>query len=394
MRSVNFLINSLGNGGAERVVLALASYFVAQGVVVRIIALTRSCAYSLPEGVEVYYLSEGYDEESSSTQRMLLIPYYAWRLKKLVQRHKIPVIQSHLFRANYVNLFTLRLGSTHRAQVVNHSVASRFIGAGLSGRFNLTLIRWLYPSAERIVTISKRMSMDLQSLVAFDVPLCVIYNPYDIAMVQRAKEQPLEGAFHFYPHRRYLVAVGRLIPLKRYEDIIEALVALPSEVELIILGADGGSLGRLKSRVDDLNLISRVHFLGQVRNPFPYIKRADLLVLSSQTEGFPNVLIEAMLCGTPVIATDCVSGPREILAPELDPREQLRQGLIWARYGVLYPVGDCGALTKGVARLLDESMLRERYATRGYARATEFALEKIARLYQQLLERRDDSCPT
>ncbi len=390
MKSIDFLINSLGNGGAERVVLALAKNFLAQGKQVRIIALSRSCVYEIPQGIEMIYLDDITDEERSSLKRMALILRDAWRLKKIIKTYQIEQIQSHLFRSNYVNILSRLLGARHRVQVVNHSVASRFLDAGISGKIYLFLMRHLYPKADRVVTISKRMLIDLASLVPLKgVATSVIYNPYDVKMLLDAKSQPLEPPFDFKMGHRYLLAIGRLIPLKRYEDILYALVKLPHEVELLILGEDGGSLATLRSIQMQLGLEDRVHFLGQIANPFPFMKRADLLVLSSQTEGFPNVLIEAMLCGTAVIASDCLSGPREILAPDSDLLDQLQEGLEWATYGVLYPVGDRERLSEGISTLLEDRSCRTLYEQKGIKRAMSFAVERIALEYQAILEEKE-----
>ncbi len=390
MKSIDFLINSLGNGGAERVVLALAKNFLAQGKQVRIIALSRSCVYEIPQGIEMIYLDDITDEERSSLKRMALILRDAWRLKKIIKTYQIEQIQSHLFRSNYVNILSRLLGARHRVQVVNHSVASRFLDAGISGKIYLFLMRHLYPKADRVVTISKRMLIDLASLVPLKgVATSVIYNPYDVKMLLDAKSQPLEPPFDFKMGHRYLLAIGRLIPLKRYEDILYALAKLPHEVELLILGEDGGSLATLRSIQMQLGLEDRVHFLGQIANPFPFMKRADLLVLSSQTEGFPNVLIEAMLCGTAVIASDCLSGPREILAPDSDLLDQLQEGLEWATYGVLYPVGDRERLSEGISTLLEDRSRRTLYEQKGIKRAMSFAVERIALEYQAILEEKE-----
>jgi len=388
MNSVTFLINSLGNGGAERVILALSKQLLAEGKAVRIISLSKSTAYDLPKGIELIHLSTLYDENSSSSRRMLLIPLYAWRLKKLIQKLGITRVQSHLFRSNYVNILSRLWGAKHQVQVVNHSVASRFVKAGFSGKFNLFLMKHLYPKADHIVTISARMLQDLDQLFGFKTSKVVIHNPYDITMLLDLKEEPVVE-FDFDRNKRYLITVGRLIPLKQYDDLMRVMAALPQEVELLMLGEDGGALALLQEMRQRLGLEDRVHFLGQVPNPFKFVQAADLFVLTSRTEGFPNVLIESMLCHTAVVSSDCISGPREILAPESDVSYQLDKGVEEAAFGLLYSVGDLGALKEAILRLLNHEEKRKQYENLAYERAMNFSVERIIESYKKLLEEQE-----
>lgn len=356
---VTFLINSLTNGGAERVVLTLAEKFVAEGNEVKIISLNTNNAYTIPKGIEMVYLTD-MDDSGSGIKRMLYIPYYAWKLRQYSKQHNLTLIQSHIFRSNYVNVLSTIMGAKHKTQLVNHSIASRYLSQGILGKFNLSLMRFFYPKADLLVSISHKMLNDLNELFAFRNKKIVIHNPYDIQRVITLANEPVDE-FAFQKDRRYLVTVGRLIALKQFEDIISVLAKLPDDVELLMLGADGGEQRRLESLVLDLKLTSRVHFLGQVSNPFKFVKRCELFVSTSRTEGFPNVLIESMLCRTAIVSSDCISGPREILAPHTDIDHQLKDSIEKAPYGVLYPVGNLKCLEEAVKLLLEDKVLRDGY---------------------------------
>jgi N-acetylgalactosamine-N,N'-diacetylbacillosaminyl-diphospho-undecaprenol 4-alpha-N-acetylgalactosaminyltransferase len=377
-----FLINSLCEGGAERAILTLSEEFINQGHKVTLLALTKNNFYPLPKGLEVVYLSK-MDDSLLGLIKMFYIPYHAWRLRQYVKKHKIFLVQSYLFRANFVNLISGVMGSPQIIQVVNRSVVSRFFDEGLSGNINLFLIRHLYPRAEMIIHISKQMKLDFNRHLFSTKNEKVIYNPYDIEKVLEQSEEEVEG-FTFQSHKRYLITVGRLIPLKRFEDVLDALSRLDSDIELILLG-NGSEKEELEKRANQLNLRKRVHFLGQVSNPFKYIKRSDIFISSSSVEGFPNVLLESMLCQTVVIASDCLSGPREILAPQSDHSKRLTEGMELNEFGVLYAVGDGVALIESIRTILADELLAYEYQQKAFHRANDFSVGAIALKYKEIL---------
>lgn len=381
-----FLINSLTNGGAERVVLTLSEKFLSQGDEVTIISLNRNDRYPVPEGVKMVYLS-GMNDEGSGIVRMLLIPYYAWKLRRYSRQHKIAVIQSHLARSNFVNVLSRLFAAPHQTQLVSHGIASEYRLQGMLGKVYLGLMRFFYARADLLISISHRMREDFRTLFSFTNRHIVLHNPYDIERIRQLAEEPVTpDEFVFEPHKRYLIGVGKLLSLKRYEDIIMVLARLPHNIELLLLGSDGGELNRLQNLSQELGLIQRVHFLGHTPNPFKFIRQSDLFILTSRTEGFPNVLIEALASQTAVVSTDCVSGPREILAPDTNIHTLLTDKIEAAQYGLLYPVGDQALLYEAVMHLLDNPLLREQYVQQGIKRAENFDIGKIADSYRDILQ--------
>jgi N-acetylgalactosamine-N,N'-diacetylbacillosaminyl-diphospho-undecaprenol 4-alpha-N-acetylgalactosaminyltransferase len=226
---ITLLINSLGEGGAQRVVVTLAKQFVKEGKKVTLLSLAKNDLYDLPPEVKRVYFT------NKSRDSMLLIPYYAWKLRKYVKFTKTSVVQSYLFRANYVNILSKILGSKHLVQVSNRSVVSRFLSEGVSGKINLLLIKLLYGKADLIMYVSQRMKQDLHEHFNIRKDEVVIYNPYDIDRILSDAEKQVNN-FTFKKEKRYLVTVGRLISLKRFQDVIEVMQELPNDVELILLG--------------------------------------------------------------------------------------------------------------------------------------------------------------
>ena len=377
-----FLINSLCEGGAERAMLTLSKRFVEEGHSVTILALTKNDFYTIPKGVEIVYLSK-MNDSLSGLIKMFYIPYHAWRVKQYVSKHNVALVQSYLFRANFVNLISGLLGSRQVIQVVNRSVVSRFFKEGLSGKVNLFLIRHLYPRADTIVHISMQMKDDFNRSFFKIKNEKVIYNPYDIKAILSQRNEKIEN-FIFESHKRYLITVGRLIPLKRFQDVLEALSRLDSDIELILLG-DGVERNFLEERAKELSIEKRIHLLGKVENPFKYIKKSDVFISSSSVEGFPNVLLESMLCETVVISSDCLSGPREILAPKSKSSKRLSNGMELSEFGILYAVGDTIALVESLRYILKEHTVLYDYQDRAFSRAKDFSVESIALEYREVL---------
>lgn len=385
--SLVLLINSLGNGGAERVVSILLDSLGRQGKPVQLVCLERNDFYAIPEGLHVTYLSD-FNGQEPGWKKLLYLPVFAWKLRRLVKSQSIAVVQSHVYRANYVNGLSRLLGAGHRVQMVNVGQVSLYEQEGWLGKVNLWLIRWLYPRAELLILKSHGMKADLMRLMPkLKVAQTVIHNPYDIVKIQQqAHQEPTN--WKKSPEKFTLVSVGRLIPLKQLDDVITALAKLPDHVELVLVG-EGPHKDFLKGVAKAQGVDERVVFVGRQENPFSYVARADAFVMASRSEGFPNVLAEALLCGVPCIAADCTSGPREILAPESPQDKQLAigDGVEWAQFGALVAVGDVKAFAQAIEQLMDNPQQRQAYAQLGQDRGRDFDSATIVAQYAQVVWR-------
>ena len=128
----------------------------------------------------------------------------------------------------------------------------------------------------------------------------------------------------------------------------------------------------------ELKLNKSVFLLGRVKNPYAFLAKAGVYISCSQSEGFPNALIEAMICGIPVISSDCFSGPREILSPETPPEKKLKTGCEFAEYGVLCAINDKDAYIKAIIKLLTDKKIYNNYLKKGLERAKDFSINKIS----------------
>ena len=374
MKKVAFLTNSMGGGGAERIVATLGEYFSQDGEMKsEVVLFERNDFYKPHEEVQINYLAD-FGGEEHPILKLLSLPLIAWRLRSYVKQNKIDVVQSHLYRANYVNIMAQMMGGTHESQIVNHDNFFRGYKKSFMGRQKLKLINFFYKRADKIIAISEDMKEGMEELLGRRVEK--INNPYDIEMMEnRGREEVTE----LPSGRKYIISVGSLIPLKRVEDVIEGyskIATRHSDYDLVILG-DGSERKTLEGLTEILGVEKRVHFLGRVANPFKYLKKSEIFVMASESEGFPNVLIEAMACDCQVVASDCISGPREIINPDLHRRvEELTSG----GYGTLFPVGNVEALSQGL-----EGAIEGKVKAQVMKRAGSFQRDIIMKRYKEVL---------
>jgi glycosyltransferase involved in cell wall biosynthesis len=380
---IAFLINSLTSGGAEKIVVTIINKLQKENYEVELICLEKNNFYNLSEDIKIKYLTNN-SGNNNGIKKLFEIPFLAFKLKNYIKENDIQIVQSHLYRANYINVLSNILGAKHQTQIVNHGIASRYKIKGLLGKINLFLIRNLYSKANMIITISKEMKNDLNNLFLFKNKQLVINNPYDIENINRLKIQE-NTKFAFDSKKKYLITMGRLIKLKRYDDVIKSLKNLPDNIELILLG-EGEDEENLKILSKKLDLEKRTHFIGNVKNPFKYLSKANIFILSSETEGFPNSLIEALACGLPVISTDCISGPREILAPKTESSKLLEKDFKIEEFGILYPIGNIQELSKSIIFILENQHIYDSLKYKSIQRANDFSTEKIIIQYKKVLE--------
>lgn len=214
------------------------------------------------------------------------------------------------------------------------------------------LMRWLFPHADLVISPSQGVAEDMLAITQLPAERsAVVYNPvYRSEILQLSKLDPGHPWLMDGPEP-VVLAAGKLEPQKDFQTLLLAfsIVVRNRPARLIMLG-EGHDRELLENMIRDLDITQYVEMPGFVENPHQYFKRANLFVLSSAWEGLPNVLIEAMACGCPAVATDCPSGPREILDE--------------GRIGKLVPVGNAEALAKAIIESLDNPPERSAFVQR------------------------------
>lgn len=357
---IALFLPSLIGGGAERVMVNLACGFTKLGFCVDIVLVKAQGTYlqDIPPEIRIVDLK---------AERTL---YSLPKLVGYLLREKPEALLSALEQANVVALWAKKLAfSPVRVVVSVHSTLSVSSQKAFSwrGRLSPWWAHFFYPWAEAIVAVSQGVAEDL--IACTGLPrreVHVIYNPIITPELFIKAEEPLDHPWFRLGEPPVVLGVGRLAEEKDFPTLIRAFALVKKErpVRLVILG-EGEDRSKIESLVRKLGLEKEVALPGFVENPYKYMKRAAVFVLSSRWEGFGNVLVEAMTLGTPVVSTDCPSGPAEIL-----------EGGKWGR---LVPVGDVG----GLARAILGSFDKERNYSLEWAKA--FSLERALEEYLRVL---------
>ena len=380
---VAVLIYSLAAGGAERVVSLLLPELT-KHYEVTLVLMNETIFYEVPEGVKIRYLERSRSDESG-WKKLLKLPLLSWKYRRFCRKEGIGLSVSFMTRPNYVNSLSRILGSGATTVLSERALPSKqYGGAGVSSRINRRLIRLLYPHAERILANSQGNRGNLGEKFGIErEKISVIYNPVDLKAIAEAVKEPFPGP-EFGEAFVYLT-VGRMDRGKNHRMLLEAFATIDADDRRLVLVGDGPLRSELESQAASLGISDRVVFAGRQRNPFVWMARADCFVFTSRHEGFPNVLVEALACALPVISTDCLAGPREILDERSDyarPLPRIREG----RYGILTAVDDVEAMAESMQKMYNDAKIRKKYREIGPARAKEFSIEKIASQYLNLLE--------
>lgn len=318
-KKILFLIDGILGGGTERVVLTLTEEMARQGHEVTILSLRFTQPYyPIPKGVRYHVLRDSYHGPFyQQTELWRCVPALEREIERLFPQQKIDLVISNLPRTDRIVAASAQLRDAWFCLHTPLEAGELKLKKNCWKRWKKKRQFKKVYSGKNIITVSHGLQQDLRSLGVQPACLKTIYNPFDFQKI-RAKAQekcPFEG-------ERFLLHVGRLHPQKRHDRLLEAFKLSNYPGKLVLLG-EGTSQekNQLQQEINKQELVGRVVFEGFSTNPYAVMRAAEALVLSSDSEGLGNVLVEALICGTQVASTNCPFGPGEIL------RGPLAQGL-------------------------------------------------------------------
>lgn len=331
---IGLFVASLGGGGAERVMVTLANNFARRAYPTQLVIAKPELTYAQELSPEVQLIN-------LNTHRMVrtIIP-----LARYLRTEHPTALLSTLVEANMTVILARLVARTPTRIVVREaSTPSQQLLRNPHWKKRLTgkLLRLAYSQADAIVAISSGVYRDLvEGMRTPQQKVHRIANPVPLQTIHQKMQEPVDHPWFTPNQPPVILSVGRLDPAKDYAMLLRAFaLALQAiKARLLILG-EGPEREHLQKLIAELSLTEFVQMPGFEPNPFRYMHRARLYVLSSRYEGFPNVLVQALACGCPVVSTDCESGPRDILDG--------------GRYGILVPVGNVQKMAEALIEALN-----------------------------------------
>lgn len=371
MLRIGLLIDSLIGGGAERIVLNFFSIFTKLGHDVHIIVIKKIVDISLEEVPlsKIHFLSDnGILTQNKFINKLLL----AKRLRHTIKKIESDGLNFSFYISNSEDMDRItKIARLPNVYIRYRNNMSEFIKNKIGNKGHIkTLIRKyrfmhkfrnIYGGRD-IITVSQALAEDIIKNVGVKPrSIKTIYNPFNFEKIRQLADEYID-----LPKEPYIIYAAKFENRKRHDVLIEAYYKSKIPHKLVLIGgcytdSDKETFKKILIQIRQLNLQNKVILPGFQKNPYPWIKNASLFVMSSDSEGLPTVLIESLILGTPVVSTDCPTGPREILTGCLSK--------------FLSPPGDSEALARNIKAALNnypkitEDILRkfdENYVAKQY----------------------------
>lgn len=351
---------TLGQGGADHVTLTLLRSLDRQTFNISLVLVKKEGALleQLPSDITVHYL------------KAANILTAVWPLTQLLRRHQPHILFSTSSGTNATAVLAARAARSQARIVLSERTPLTQNNSSWKRRLQILFKRLTYAQADLITAVSQGVKTDLVSqLNLLPARITVIDNPIITPELEAKQQQPLDHPWFTNPTLPVILAVGRLVPQKDYPTLLHAFAQLRPQYpsRLLILG-EGPQRPTLQRLINELDIGEWACLGGYQANPFNYMAQATLFVLSSQTEGLPGVLIQAMACGTAVVATDCHTGPAEIITQP-------------GHNGLLTAVGDSQALATNILSLLQHPQQRAQIAHNGRLSVQRFRSQTVLQQY-------------
>ncbi len=365
-RRIVFHVPSLEGGGAERVFVLMANEMARRGHHVTLFVWNGAGPNAALRNDNVHFVDLGMPIRNGGFGKPATLGGL-WRSAEFYRRSKPDVVFSAPEFANLITALALNLAFSGAKFFPSFHAAASIPSNDFGSKLAVLLSGIVGARATKAIGVSAGVGRDIARRGIPDAKIAVINNPLPPAIDQPAGTHDWQSDLAAMGDGPVIATAGRLVPVKDHKTLLRGFAELLKQrpARLVIFG-DGPLLGELRDETQAIGIASSVLFAGYVNDPAACYAAADLFVLSSTSEGFGNVLIEAMATGVPVVSTDAPHGPREIL--------------LGGKYGTLVLVGDAEALAVAMAQMLDHPTS----ANELKSRAADFTVERIGDLYEAL----------
>lgn len=356
-KKIVIIVPTLSKGGAEKVAASLSLYFPDEIEVLYIL---------YQNDISYLYKGRTISLNIDPSKNLLTKAFNFFRrlvhLKLILLKEKPDAVFSFMEDPNLINILVNKNAIISVREHKSSSVKNDFK--------NRMIIKKFYNRSKRIITVSQGIKDDLIRNFQISPNLVfTIYNPVNASSIRNLALEELDTVHEEIFKNRVIICVGRLSHEKAQVDLLKAFAQLKDipDLHLVILG-EGEDKIKLVNTVKEYNLSEKVHFIGFQKNPYKFIAKSELFVLSSKWEGFPNVILEAMACNIPVISSDCQTGPSEIF-----PNNQFEN---------LYQVGNISELSSKLRKFLASD--NAEFLAWSNERLSNFNPEVISRQYLEV----------
>lgn len=372
------LIPAIVGGGAEKVMSILVNRLVRHSdftVTLVSMEFIRD-EHTISPDVRRIYLSQT-KESDSSLKKGLTFPIQFFKFINIIRKERPDLILAFLDRAIILTLLSTFFHKTpvivSERNGVTQSLNTRHFFARHALRFTY---KFLFKRASKIIAVSRKIKEELTQFQISPKKIEVVHNPYEIEVVEELKQKDLPKEYaDFFKSGKVIINIGRFHSVKNQLHLIDVFMDVKKsipELKLCIIGK-GPLRHQIESSIVEKDIQQDVLLPGFQKNPYAFLYNSTLYVATSLYEGFPNTLVEAMLCEIPVVAYDCIAGPREILED---------------KYGLLIPLNHSEMLRNAIESLLTNPDSYKDYKLAGYSRAKEFSTEvfidKITTIFRNI----------
>ena len=366
----------LSMGGEERVLLNVLKNLVELDYDVDLLITWNHGENNLfeneiPEKVNYKFLFDNYDGKSKIIKEIYRIKaktVYLKKVEKIIKEKKYDVIidySSNLLKYNNFDIKVPVFAWIHFSLTFGEQLSTD----------KIEKYKKQYKKYDKILAICDTMKDEFVEILGIDKnKVELVYNPINLEIIKE-KAEDINPEYENYLKKNYFLQVSRLTQQKQPEHLVDIYYKLKQrgiKEKLYFIG-DGEKVELIKQKIKEYNLENDVILLGQIENPYPFFKNAKLFVHTGRYEGLPTVLLESLAFGTPVVAYDCPTGPKDILGKN-------------SKYGALIPLNDKDTFVEKVYELMNNNEKYENYKNQSLIRANDFSMESNRTKLKELIE--------